>query len=150
MDTKEFTVFLSYKRIAAMRAGETKRCGNMFSRREGLPTDLTLKLTVAAIIVIDVMMRSTTKRADGVIRNCFAVTTLNRFYRFTILPLIVFKKELPVLFNKGFDDRKLINFKFLILWRMGILKSPLFQRYVSADKVNKPTNLLMLVLNKLK
>ena len=150
MNAKEFTVFLGNECIAAMRAGEAEWSGNIFARREGLSTDFTLKLTVAAVVIVYVMMRRTAKRADGIIRNGSAVTTLNWSHRFTILPLIVFKKELPVLFDKGFDNGKLIDLKFLILWRMGIIESPLFQRNISADKVNKPADLLMLVLNKLK
>ena len=150
MDPKKFTVFLSHEGIAAVRTGETKWSGNIFAGREGLSTDLTLKLTIAAIVIVNVMMRRTTKRAYSVFWNGFTVTALNRFYRFTILPLIVFKKELPVLFDKGLDDRKLVNLKFLILGRVRIIKSPLFKRNISADKVNKPANLLMLVLNKLK
>ena len=47
--------------------------------------------------------------------DLLTITTLNRFNRLSIFPLIVFEKELPVLFDKGFDDRKLINLKFLIL-----------------------------------
>ena len=31
---------------------------------------------------------------------------------------------------------------------MGIIESPLFERDISTDKVNKPANLFMLVLNK--
>jgi len=29
----------------------------------------------------------------------------------------------------------LLNFKFLVLWRMGIIESPLLERNVSADKI---------------
>ena len=60
---------------------------------------------------------------------------MNRLEWFTILPVIVFEKELPVLLDKGFDDREFIHFKFLVLWRMGIIESPLFERDISADKI---------------
>ena len=73
--------------------------------------------------------------ADGIFRNGFTITALNWFDRLTVFPLVVLKKELPVLFDKGFDDRKLIDFKFLIFWRMGIIKSPLFERNISANKI---------------
>jgi hypothetical protein len=56
---------------------------------------------------------------------------------------------IPILFVRD-DFGKLIYFEFLILWRMGIIKSPLPERDISANKVNKPTNLFMLVLNELK
>ena len=44
-------------------------------------------------------------------------------------------KELPVLPDKRFDDREFIYFEFLVLWRMGIIKSPLFKRDISADEI---------------
>lgn len=36
---------------------------------------------------------------------------------------------------EGLDDRKLINFEFLIFGRVGILIGPLLERDISADKV---------------
>ena len=147
MYAEEPAVFLRNKRFAAMRTEEPKRCSYYFSGRESLTTDFTLILTVAAIIIIEIKMGGTAERTDGILRDGFSVTALNGFDRFTILPVIVLKKELPVLFNKGFDDRKLINLKFLIYGRMRIIESPLFQGDISANKVNKPADLLMLVLN---
>ena len=90
------------------------------------------------------MMGSTTKWAYGIFGNRFTITTLNFLYRFSVFPLIVFEKELPILFDKGFDNRELIDFVLLILWRMGIIESPLFERDISIDKVNKPANLFLL------
>jgi len=63
--------------------------------------------------------------------------------------LIVFKKELPVLSDKGFNDREFINCELLIFWRMGVIESPLLERNISADKIEKPADLFMLVLNKM-
>ena len=48
------------------------------------------------------------------------------------------------------NPREFINLEFLIFRRMGIIKSPLLKRNISADKVKKPADLFMLVLNKLK
>ena len=45
------------------------------------------------------------------------------------------QKDLPVLPDKRFDDREFIYFEFLILWRMEIIKSPLFKRDISADEM---------------
>ena len=92
-------------------------------------------------------MWGSTQRADDIFRNGFTITTLNWFYRFSVFSLVVFQKKLPVLFDKGFDNRKLINLKFLILWRMRVIKSPLFERDMSANKIKKPADLFMLVLN---
>ena len=130
-----------------MRTGKAKRCCDDFAGGEGLTTDFTLVLTVTTVIVVDVVMWGSTQRADDIFRNGFTITTLNWFYRFSVFPLVVFQKKLPVLFDKGFDNRKLINLKFLILWRMRVIKSPLFERDMSANKIKKPADLFVLVLN---
>jgi len=116
MNTEEFAAFLGDEGVATVRTGEPERCGNHFARTECLPTGFALILAVTAIVVIDVMMRGTTKRTDGVFRNGFTITALNWFDRLAIFPVIVFKEELPVLFDKGFDDRELINLEFLVFW----------------------------------
>ena len=63
--------------------------------------------------------------------------------------LVVRDKVFPVpVLLIGYDCGKFINLKLLVLWRMGIIESPLLKRDISTDKVNKPANLFMLVLNK--
>jgi len=42
---------------------------------------------------------------------------------------------IPFLFIRN-DFWKLINLEFLVLWRVGIIKSPLLERDVSTDKMN--------------
>ena len=148
--TEELAVFFGNQGIAAMRTDKADRSCNHFSRCESLTTDLALVLTIATIIVIDEKMGSTTQRADGILGNGFAVATLNRLNWFAVFPVIVFQKELPVLFDKRFYNRELVNLKLLVLWRVRIIESPLFQRYISANKVNKPAVLLVKVLNCLK
>ena len=133
--TEELAVFFGNQGIAAMRTDKADRSCNHFSRCESLTTDLALVLTIATIIVIDEKMGSTTQRADGILGNGFAVATLNRLNRFAILPLIVFQKELPVLFDKRFDDREPVDLEFLISGRMGIIESQLPQRNISANKI---------------
>ena len=39
------------------------------------------------------------------------------------------------------------NFNEEAFWGMGIIKSPLFEKDVSADKMKKSANLFLLVLN---
>lgn len=81
------------------------------------------------------MVWSAAQRAYGIIRDGFSVPALNGLQGLMIFPLIVFKEELPVLFDKGFNDRKFIYFEFLIFGRMGIIERPLFERDISADKI---------------
>ena len=43
---------------------------------------------------------------------------------------------------------ELINLEFLIFGRMGVIEDPLLKGNISADKIKKPADLFMLVLNK--
>ena len=52
-----------------------------------------------------------------------------------LLPFVVFEKELPILFDERFYDWKLVDFELLVLWRMGIIESPVFKRNISANKI---------------
>lgn len=85
----------------------------------------------------------------------FRDITLNtakyRTNSFVVTLLIVRNEILPVPFLfVGQDFGEFINFELLVLGRMRILKSPLAKWNVSTDKVEKPANLFMLVLNELK
>ena len=42
---------------------------------------------------------------------------------------------------------ELINLEFLIFGRIGIIEGPLLKGNISADKIKKPADLFMLVLN---
>ena len=55
-----------------------------------------------------------------------------------VITLLIIRNEIdpiPFLFIR-YDFGKLINLEFLVLWRVGIIKSPLLERDVSTDKVN--------------
>ena len=135
VNTEEFTVFLGNQGITTVRAGKPERCGNNVTGGESLTAYFTLVLSIATIIVVDEMVRSSTEGTDGILRDSFSVSALNRFYCFSVLPFIVFEKELPVLFDKRFHDRKLIDFKSLVFRRVGIIKSPLLKMDISANKI---------------
>ena len=50
--------------------------------------------------------------------------------------LVVRDKVFPVpVLLIGYDFGKFINLKLLVLWRMGIIESPLLKRDISTDKV---------------
>ena len=135
MHDEVLSVFLRNKGIAAVGACKAQRCGDKFTGAESLSADFALVLAVSPIIVVDEMVRGTTQRAGGIFGNGPAITALYWFEGSAILPLVVFKKELPVLLVKGLDDRKLIHLEFLIFRGMGIIKSPLLERDISADKI---------------
>ena len=60
MNTEEFTVFFGNQGIATMRAGKAESCSNNFTGGEGLTADFALVLTIASIVVVNVMMWGTT------------------------------------------------------------------------------------------
>ena len=126
MDSEKLTVFNRRECMATVRTDKSDRSGCLFAGCECLTADLALILSIGTIVVIDVMMRSAAEWANSIFGNGSPVSALNRFDRFLIFPKIVFQKELPILFNEGIDDRKLIRSKLLILWRMDFVMSPLF------------------------
>ena len=71
-----------------------------------------------------------------VVRDIAARVTTDRKNLLAIACFIVRDKILisPIL-TKVSDQRKFINLEFLIFWRMRIIKSPLLERNVSADKI---------------
>lgn len=72
-----------------------------------MPADFAQKLSAAAGVVIDVIMRGAAERTDGICRNVtgLAFVGLDWFYGFAIAEEVVFVPELPVLFEEWFDDR---------------------------------------------
>ena len=135
--------------MAAVRAVKFKWSCHFFTVDKGLTTDLTFELTASAGIIVDVFMWSTTKGTYGIFRNraCLTLLRFDGFDSFAITKPIILVPELPVLLDKRFDDRKLISEELLIFGAVDFIMSPLFQRNISADKENKPADLLILFLN---
>ena len=135
--------------MTAVRALKFKWSCHFFTVDKGLTADFAFELSTATSIIVDVLMGSSTKRTYGLLRNGAGLTLLSfdRFHGFAITEQVVFVPESPVLFDEGFDDRKLISEEFLVLRTVDFIMSPLFQRNISADKENKPADLLILFLN---
>lgn len=112
-----------------------------------MSADLALVLSVAAVVIVDKVMRSTAQRADNIFRNGFTIPALDWLDGFAVSPQIVFEEKLPVLFDKGPDAREFVNLKLLILWRVGIVIGPLLEWYISTDKGDQPAVLLVKMLN---
>ena len=133
MYTEDGTLFYNAKGVAAVRAFDGNHL--RFIRCKGMRADSTLELTFATIIIVDVFMGGTTTRADGVFRNIiFGTFPDNRFYSFVVAFMEVFDEFLIVeLF--AFDNYwGFVYFEFLVLRRVGVVESPLLERYVFADK----------------
>ena len=94
-------------------------------------------------------MWGSTERTYRIFGNSAGFTFLgfDRFDGLAIAEAVVLVPELPILFDEGLDDGKLIGEKLLIFVAVEFVMRPLFQRNISADKENKPADLLMLFLN---
>ena len=139
MDNKVFTVFLVNKWMRAVRAFQNRGFWKTAVVRswKTILAYLAKKLAfLFAIIPHKILERCAAKITAAVLRNVTFATAKDRFDGFVIALFIVGNEvgPFPILFE-GYDFRKLINFKLLIFWRMGIIESPLFERDVSADKV---------------
>jgi hypothetical protein len=144
-------VFLVNEAVTAMRALQNSGFGEevIFGSRKMCLADFAQKLAfLFAIVPHQIIHGSITCRAGTVFWNITFHTAKDRLDSFVVTLPVVRNKifPIPILFIRD-DFWKLIYFEFLILWRMGIIKSPLPERDVSANKVNKPANLFMLVLN---
>ena len=117
-----------------------------------MPADLALKLSAAARVVIDIVMRGAAERAGGICRNVtgFAFLGFDRFYGFAIAEEVVSVPELPVLLDERFDDREFIREELLVFRAVEFIMGPLLKRNVSANKKNEPANWLRLFLNDFK
>lgn len=85
----------------------------VFFRDEGMSADFTLVLAVAAVVIIEIVMRGTAEGADDIIWYGGSIASLDRLNCFTIFQEIVFKKGLPVLLNEGLDNRETVGGKNL-------------------------------------
>ena len=117
-----------------MRAHQSERSCRVFTRRKSLTADFALILAVATIVIVYEVVRGTAHWTDDIFWDGFTIAALDWSEGFSVFPLIVFEKEVPVLFDKCFDNRELVNLKLLISWGMGIIESPLPERNIFADK----------------
>ena len=150
MDDEMFSVLFGNKSVPTVRTAEFHEGKPVFLRRELCIAYFAEKLPFGAIIPVKVRFGSITPGTAAVFGD---ITLGAPSDGFDCLPIAFF--EVGDQFSVGpvlteiRDERKLINLIFLIFRRMGIVKSPLFQRDVSADKSKKTTNSFLLCLNNL-
>ena len=143
MEDKVFPFFFGGEGVCAVRADKADGGRDQFAGNESLAADFALVLAIAAVIIVDVLVRGATERTEDIFRDRPAITSLDGLKGLAILPEIVFKEELPVLFDEGFNHRELVDLEFLILRGEGIIRSPLFERDISADEADQPAVLLV-------
>nr|WP_330408753.1 hypothetical protein [[Clostridium] symbiosum] len=120
-----------------MGASQFHRGEAAFIGREPGITDLAEKLALRAIILVEEGFWGTAARAGAGIRDIALGTAADRADFLTVTRFKVRDEFFigPVL-PEVRDERKLINFELLIFGRMGIIKSLLLERDISADKVD--------------
>ena len=106
-----------------------------------------MELPIAAIIIVEIVVRCPTKRTEGIFRDGFTIATLNGSDGFAVLPEIVFKEKLPVLFDERLEEREAVGSKLLVFRGVGTIKGPLPERDISADEIQEPADSFVLFLN---
>ena len=114
---------------------------------EGGAAYFALILTMAAIVVIKVNVRSAADRTNFFFRNRPTLATTDRLKLLAIVMFVVSDEELPVLFVERDDLWEFIDLKLLVFRGLGIIVDPLFKRYEFADKAQQERNLFKLLLN---
>ena len=120
----------------------------VFARGKVCIAYLAFQLSGLAVITVKIRLWGAAGGAGAVLRNVTFFAAGDRFY-LNIVPMFkVRNEEAPVPFLlDNLDLWKFIDLELLILWRMGIIESPLLERDISADEVDQPEVLLVKVLN---
>ena len=107
-----------------------------------------MQLSSFSVIAVKIRLWGTAGRAGAVFRDVAFLTSGDRFYLEIVSVFKVRDQETPVPFLlDDLDFGKFVYFELLIFWRMGIIESPLFEWYISADKTDQPAVLLIKILN---
>ena len=147
VDDKVFPVFFGNKGISTVRAAQLHGREAALRRKPGR-TDLAEELAFGAVILVKERFRGVTAWAGAVVRD-IAFRASADGTDFLAIAFLVVRDKLfvsPVLAEVG-DQREFINLELLVLRGMGIIESPLFERDISADEVDKPAVLAIKVLN---
>ena len=115
VDTETGPVLDRNESVTAVGALVVDRLGMDPAINEGSAADLALVLTMTAVVVIEILMRSTADRAEFVLGDIVTAPAADRADLLAILVFIVGDEELPVLFEEGNDERELIDPELLIL-----------------------------------
>ena len=119
-----------------MRAPQLHGREAAFSWRKPGRTDLTEELSFGAVIPVKKRLRGVTAWADAAVRNIAFREAADGPDLFVITFFEVGDEFFVslVLAEIG-DQREFIDLELLVLWGMGIVKSPLSERNISADKI---------------
>lgn len=137
MEEEVFPFFFSHKSFPAMRTakGELFRKA-VFFRGEVGAADLTAELPGFAVVAVEIRFGSTAGRATAVIGDVTGFAPDDGPDILIIAMLEVRDEELPVpVMLVELDPWKFIDLELLVFRGMGVIKRPLFEWDVSADKI---------------
>lgn len=131
-----FPVLLWNQGVSTMWAAQLHGRETVFFRGELCVTDFAQALAFGTVIFIEEDFRGAAPGTGTVIRDMAFGTAVYRLDFFTIAFLVVRDEVFvsPLLFEISYE-REFINFELLVFGGVGIIKSPLFERDVSADKI---------------
>jgi len=133
--------------VIAVRAGKNKRFCNLFTACENTAADLAQVRTSAAGIVVNILMRGVAARTGDGFGNGVIAAAGDSFKGFVILPKVVFKQKLIILFLKLLDYRQLVSLELLISGRVQVVKGKLSERDIFRNELHKRKNCPFKVLN---
>ena len=132
-----FPLFFRHKCFCTVRAAQGKLLSEtVFKGRKICIADFAFELPGFAVIAIKIRLWSATGRPGTVFGDVAFLMAGDRFYLNVVLMFKVRNKKLPVPFMLDeLEFRELVHFEFLVFRGMGIIKSPLPERNVSANEV---------------
>ena len=86
MDDEVFPLLFGCESLPTVRAQQTGRGGDEITGTEGLAADLALILAVAAVVIVDKVVRGTAQMADDIIGDRVAIAPIDGPDRFSIFP----------------------------------------------------------------
>ena len=136
VDDKVFPVFFGDERMPTVGAAQLHGREAALGGGESGRTDLTGELAFGAVILVKEEFRGITAGAAAVVRDIAFGAAADGADLFTIAFFIVRDKLFvrPVLAEVG-DQREIIDLELPVFRGMGVIKSPLLERDVSADEI---------------
>ena len=136
MEDEVFPFFLWDKGIAAVGAAQFQAGETAFLRGEPGGADLALELSFGTVVPVEVRFWRITAGAAAVVGDIALRAAADRA---DFLSVTLFKVRdevfvVPVLAEVG-NEREFVNLELLVFGGMGVIKSPLLERDVSADEV---------------
>lgn len=151
VDDEMLAFFLFYQNVQTVRAAQCCcPCKSAFSRAEFRRAYFTENLSPGTIVFIEIWFWRIASGTLAFIINVTFRTSGNGLAFFAITPFDIRNVIFVIPWLIVENLRKFINLKFLVLRGMRIIESPLFKGNISADKVKKPADLFLLVLNNVK